>query len=297
MREWQESEDGQKFCSDNCIKTSWPLCHVCSLSMSQWQTNADNQKFCSESCFETTLPQCGHCHQYLKKMVFIQDEDKFCSKTCLEAGTTEWSDFSKIKFEALECDTILKESKSTLGTILTIILCPAPVSITVLAYKAGKAVYNAVKESGRQEGYEQGKEQEKAENVDKFNSLRDKLHVAQDRFEDLKMFEDHVMAIFAVALAVAHCDGEFSPEEKEEIDVFLAGSTQIGFPDSWHTAIKQLYKKPPSFNTAMKYIEKTPRNKWNAFDEIIDIIIEADGVRHDKEEAFSAAWQAHKNAA
>ena len=169
----------------------------------------------------------------------------------------------------------------------------ATIAVAAAAIAGGRAVRDNIKEGGRQEGFEQGK----AENTAEVEELRDKLHLASDRFQNFKEFEDHTIALFAVALAVAHCDGEFSPEEKEEIDEFVAGSAQSGFPESWNAIIKQLYDTPPNFNTAMEYVKKSPRDKWEAFDEIITMVSAADGKLDNREQAFNSSWNQFKRSA
>lgn len=61
MQQWHESENGKKFCSEDCFKTTWPKCDVCSKPMKQWQETNDGLRFCSDECSEASTATSDFC--------------------------------------------------------------------------------------------------------------------------------------------------------------------------------------------------------------------------------------------
>ena len=82
MQQWQENENGLKFCSDSCSMTAWPKCSICSKHMDQWITDEDGNKFCSDKCFSQTFPVCDCCGKKMKEWTTYEDGNKYCSEEC-----------------------------------------------------------------------------------------------------------------------------------------------------------------------------------------------------------------------
>lgn len=103
MQQWQENESGKKFCSDSCSMTAWPKCSICSKPMDQWHTNEDGNKFCSDECFSQTLPVCDCCGKQMKSWTTYEDGNKYCSEECSKQS---WS-------KCGVCDSPMKEWRET----------------------------------------------------------------------------------------------------------------------------------------------------------------------------------------
>lgn len=82
MKEWRETENGHKYCSERCLSTTLPKCDVCSKPMNQWTTDERGKKFCSESCFSQILPVCNCCGKRMKQWLSFNDGRKYCSESC-----------------------------------------------------------------------------------------------------------------------------------------------------------------------------------------------------------------------
>lgn len=82
MQQWQENEKGMKFCSESCSKTAWPKCSICSTPMNKWTTDKNGKQFCSEKCFSQTLPVCNCCGKKMKEWTTYEDGNKYCSEEC-----------------------------------------------------------------------------------------------------------------------------------------------------------------------------------------------------------------------
>ncbi len=179
----------------------------------------------------------------------------------------------------------------------------APTEEPVLAIsslKAAAAVLSKNKEGDKKkekEAFRNGKKVERAKNAKEIEKFAVQLQEASERFKEHSEYEDLLIAMFAVGISVANCDGEIDPQEKINIDTFIAGIAATSLPESVKKVINQLYDAPPSFNDAMKYVEKVAKPNRELFGTIIAITSESDGVVCDEEVAFKAAWEIHKKAA
>lgn len=138
---------------------------------------------------------------------------------------------------------------------------------------------------------------ESAERVKREQKLRENLRAQEFKFKEQKEFEEYVTAMFAVALSAANSDGEIHPNEIRDLEEFIAGESYKAIPKSLKYSIERLKNKPPNFNTAMQYVKEVSRSKWNIFDDIISIVILADGVVKPEEIAFEKAWKEYKKTA
>lgn len=102
---------------------------------------------------------------------------------------------------------------------------------------------------------------------------------------------DLLVALFAVGLAVAACDGEIHPKELAEIDVFTKAVATATLPPSVKDQIRQLRHHPPGFEAAVRRVRRVDPALWPLFDTVVDVVIAADGVRHQEELVFLDSWR------
>ncbi|MNR37988.1 hypothetical protein D3C85_1560570 [compost metagenome] len=97
----------------------------------------------------------------------------------------------------------------------------------------------------------------------------------------------------AVAVATANCDGVICDSERENIELFIAGVSVSSMPAEVTAKLEALYTTPPSIREAFELAIKSGVT-MPVFEEIIQIVIHADGVQHLQEDAFMQAWNTLK---
>ncbi|QHF03890.1 hypothetical protein N015_16310 [Pseudomonas asturiensis] len=150
---------------------------------------------------------------------------------------------------------------------------------------------SAARERGFQKGYETGK----AENAVVVQELRGKLEQVFTLLTDAGRFFDSVVAMHAVAISAANCDGVICDEEKESIELFISGLSAAEMPGSVIADIKSLYEKPPTLPEAFA-LAKESGIGMSVFDDIINLVVRSDGTVDSQEDAFMQAWNQSKTA-
>lgn len=120
------------------------------------------------------------------------------------------------------------------------------------------------------------------------NNLR-----AQKSEEALKEHEKHtnlILALTALGCSMANADGEISPEELVDLDDFVAGISSQGYPTHIKNQIKDIISNPPTFNEAMKHLEKVDAIELPELRNLLVVIMESDEIVHKKEEEFLRAF-------
>ena len=84
MDSWTEGEDGRKYCSSKCREKDLPKCNICNKPMDNWIESEDGKKYCSEQCFQMTWPTCDLCGKSMEQWLEIENGKKYCDKQCLE---------------------------------------------------------------------------------------------------------------------------------------------------------------------------------------------------------------------
>lgn len=146
------------------------------------------------------------------------------------------------------------------------------------------------KEVGRVEGRVEGR----AENSIQIDKLENKLLQA---LEKLKAHDEHFKAIIAmeaVGVACAACDGDFSDNEKEEIGEFVKGMMAQSIPSDVKEKIQSIYDNPPSIKEAF-LLAKSSGMPLDIYEELIRFVMEIDGIKAE-EEIFVQAWNQLKAA-
>lgn len=137
-----------------------------------------------------------------------------------------------------------------------------------------------IKDQGRVEG--------KGENLAKIKKIEEKLMLA---FEVLKSHDEHfkaIIALEAVGVSCAACDGSFSDNEKEEIGEFVKGMLSQNIPGDVKNKIQTIYDNPPTVNEAF-ILAQDSGIPLDVYENLIQFVMEIDGIR-EEERIFAQAW-------
>ena len=144
--------------------------------------------------------------------------------------------------------------------------------------------------SRKEEEEEQVKNEKIAELSKKAEKFEEDFKRAISQFQGDKEYFNFIIASTALGMAIANADGEISNDELIEINEFVGGMASSNYPQHIVYIITQLKDNPPSFNEAMKYLEKVNVSNYESIRSFIELVIEADGIIHEKEKAFLEAF-------
>ena len=130
----------------------------------------------------------------------------------------------------------------------------------------------------------------------KDNGDDNSLHAdKEEKYFGDDLTEEKGLAIYALSISIAHCDGTFSKEEQEIINKFIKEIYKSNCGEAFKSKIKEIYENPPTFeNVVRDYITKVDDNKWNIFDEVIEEVIKADDEKSKEEEEYRNKWEEYK---
>lgn len=141
---------------------------------------------------------------------------------------------------------------------------------------------------------EEKEEQVKNENIAELRKKAEKFEEAFKKaifqFQGDKEYFNFIVASTALGMSIANADGKISNDELIEINEFIGGIASSNYPQHIVYTITQLKDNPPSFNEAMKYLEKVNISNYESIRSLIELVIEADGIIHEKEKAFLEAF-------
>jgi hypothetical protein len=171
------------------------------------------------------------------------------------------------------------------------------IAAAVGAGAVGGVVGAAVADSDEKEKSEikkQGIAEGRAENSLKITQLANKLSQA---LEKLKSHDEHFKAIIAmeaVGVSCAACDGNFSEDEKVEIGEFVKGMISQSIPEDVKEKIQSIYDNPPTVREAF-LLAKNTGMPLEIYDDLIKFVMEIDGIQPE-EVVFVQAWNQLKAA-
>lgn len=181
------------------------------------------------------------------------------------------------------------------GAVGTVAAVGAAIGVAGMK-KADEKDKNNFKKESYDKGFEAGKasntstiikQEEQIKNLAKQVEKMSKEIVESKGYEE---FSTYIIAAFSVALAVANCDGEICSEEREAIQLVIAGEAVKALPQNIKDKIIELAKEPPSFNTALKYALEAETQYLESYDQIIREVVWANGKCADEQYAFIEAW-------
>lgn len=171
------------------------------------------------------------------------------------------------------------------------------IAAAVGAGAVGGVVSAAVADSNEEEKSQikaQGRAEGRAETSLQIEKLEKKLSQA---LEKLKSHDEHFKAIIAmeaVGVSCAACDGDFSDNEKEEIGEFVKGMIAQNIPKDIKARIQSIYDNPPTVEEAF-LLAKDSGMSLDVYEELIRFVMEIDGIKPE-EEVFVHAWNQLKAA-
>lgn len=113
---------------------------------------------------------------------------------------------------------------------------------------------------------------------------------------DSKKRDEFLIAGTALGIAVAQCDGEISEEEVLEMQTFLGDINRIPhIPEATKGRISMITDMRPDLKTSITFLNKVNSDCLEFLDEMIDVMIMADGKIHPSEEQFKIEWKSYIN--
>ncbi len=158
---------------------------------------------------------------------------------------------------------------------------------------AGGAVIDALDESEEQ-AEKRGEERAAAKYAVKLEKILHTLEEMKVAKNGWHHFGNQLVAITAVGIACANCDGEIHPDERTGINEFVAGVNHSKLPDDVKEKVDRLWQSPPNLKTAFELAKKN-KVDFSLLDDVIDVVMYADGRVHAKEQAFMNAWHKMRN--
>jgi hypothetical protein len=146
-----------------------------------------------------------------------------------------------------------------------------------------------------EDAYMRGLMDGKADIYIKLQALKAKINSKLEELDDIYEGYDAILAMEAVAIACANCDGEICAAEQEHIEMFIHGVSKSAIPDSIKERINDIHERPLSLRQAF-HMAKNTGIEFDVFDQIVDVVIHADDIVHEKETAFLESWNALKAA-
>jgi hypothetical protein len=140
----------------------------------------------------------------------------------------------------------------------------------------------------------EGKAEGKAESLLETEKLEEKLIEA---LTNLKSHDAHfkaIIALEAVGVACAACDGDFSDNEKEEIGEFVKGMLAQSIPEDVKAKIQSIYDNPPTVKEAYLLAEASGVS-LDVYEDLIKFVMQIDGIK-EEERVFVQAWSQLKAA-
>lgn len=159
----------------------------------------------------------------------------------------------------------------------------------------GAAAGEIIDDEKAKKNYDQGKREGARETEAKYRADIDKLNIKLAR--TIAMLCEHgnhfnaIIAMAAVGFACANCDGEISVEESEEINIFVTGVSHSTLPEKVKTDIQSFNSHPPSLVDAFAMAMKSGVEDMSIFEDIIEVVMTADGVVKQQEETFLLSWR------
>ena len=150
-------------------------------------------------------------------------------------------------------------------------------------------IASAVDDSEEQ-AEKRGAREEKAKYDKKYEKLEAAFNDAESRLSESDDYFKLLIAMEAVGLACAACDGDIAAEERREIDEFIAGISSSELPSKVKREIENIANNPPNIKTAFQLASRVGLDSFELFNEIIEVVMHADEYVHKNEKDFLNAW-------
>lgn len=145
-------------------------------------------------------------------------------------------------------------------------------------------------QSSHRKGFAAGVRHAKAQHLVKWRKIVRKIEQLRPELEDDNQYFALLVGLYAISIAAAHADGRFTESEECSIREFIAGISHVALPKRVQTSFKRISSRPPTLQTALRFVRRIPKEHWPLVGDVIDFVINADGKVSAKEEAFRQAW-------
>lgn len=163
----------------------------------------------------------------------------------------------------------------------------------------GVAIYKAL-DNSEEEAEKRGEQRATAKHTVEVEKIRARARKIENYMLELRehsdgwqKFGEKLIAMSAVGFACANCDGKIHPKEIDEIDEFIAGINHSDLPSYVKIRLNKIRREPPNLKTAFELAKKA-KVKPSILDDVIDVVMHADGIVHANEKAFVNAWHKMK---
>jgi len=133
-------------------------------------------------------------------------------------------------------------------------------------------------------------EEERKEREKEIAKLSKKAKNFEEIAKEHKNHTEYIIALSALGIAIANADGEISDEEMEQLNEYIGGLASRKYPQHIIEKIEEFKNEPPSFNDAIKYLEKVNETDFDLIRNVLYVITEADERIANEEKAFIAAF-------
>jgi tellurite resistance protein len=168
---------------------------------------------------------------------------------------------------------------------VSLVVFPVPTAIVLAAGKGVSVVRDKIEE-GKNNAREEGRQAGVAAATKQYD---EKVQTLAARLRSYHDFDVKVAAFYALGLAVANADGEIHPNERQEIDEFVAGCSASNLPKPTLDLIAALSEKPPTIEDAVKYARNVGLSREDMQD-IIDVVANADEIIRQEEKDLFERW-------
>ncbi len=141
---------------------------------------------------------------------------------------------------------------------------------------------------------EKGVENEKAESAVKIEELSKMMVHAAEVYTQQARANEFVIALAAIGLSMAACDGSISNEENVCVEEYVIGMSRLVLPQIIRDRLHKITNAPPDFERAILYVENFDNDIWPIIDGLLEIIGEADGDINQSKQEFLDKWKSYK---
>lgn len=145
--------------------------------------------------------------------------------------------------------------------------------------------------------YDEGKKDEKAETEVKLKKINEDMSKVCETLKEYESLENFIIGAFSIGIAAANIDNVISKEEREILELCILGISFNMLPANILSKVSTLFYDKPTFNDAMKIIQKVDKKHWKLFDDVVDAVLSIDNNESEKKAAFKTAWKQRYNAA
>lgn len=143
------------------------------------------------------------------------------------------------------------------------------------------------REEGRKEGIKEGTKAAEAIFQEKY---KERVEQLSNRLRGYQNYENKLIGMYAIGLAVAKTDGYISAAERNELDEFVCGCMVSKLPLNIKNKISKMAAEPPDFKEALEFAKKYEVPKRDITD-VIYLVANADGTVNAHEQSFIRRWE------